>query len=75
MTEPCIVEIQPGCWLAPWTGDPGRTLVRKSAKVFPSEWAARCAIARHRSLGRRLPYAIKIQKLNPQTEGETHVRA
>ncbi|SEQ23058.1 hypothetical protein SAMN05216232_1971 [Virgibacillus subterraneus] len=25
------------CWIAPWEGDPGRTLVRESAKVFKSE--------------------------------------
>ena len=24
-----IVELQPDCWLAPWRGDPGRTLVRE----------------------------------------------
>lgn len=25
------------CWIAPWEGDPGRTLVRESAKEFKSE--------------------------------------
>ncbi len=25
------------CWIAPWDGDPGRTLVRESAKDFPTE--------------------------------------
>lgn len=29
-----IVEIEAGVWLAPWEGDPGRTLVRDSAKRF-----------------------------------------
>jgi hypothetical protein len=29
-----IVEIEAGVWLAPWSGDPGRTLVRDSAKRF-----------------------------------------
>ena len=29
-----IVEIESGVWLAPWDGDPGRTLVRDSAKRF-----------------------------------------
>lgn len=24
------------CWIAPWSGDPGRTLVRDSAKDFPT---------------------------------------
>ena len=35
-----IVELEPGCWLAPWKGDPGRTLVIHSAKVFATERAA-----------------------------------
>ena len=25
------------CWIAPWDGDPGRTLVRGNAKAFPIE--------------------------------------
>ena len=25
------------CWIAPWDGDPGRTLVRESAKDFPTK--------------------------------------
>jgi len=25
------------CWIAPWDGDPGRTLIRESAKEFKSE--------------------------------------
>ena len=29
-----VVELQEGCWLAPWNGDPGRTLVLESAKKF-----------------------------------------
>lgn len=43
-----VVEIQPGCWLAPWGGDPGRTLVLNSARVFPSKRAARMALKRAR---------------------------
>jgi hypothetical protein len=35
-----IVELEPGVWLAEWSGDPGRTLERASAKVYPSEVAA-----------------------------------
>lgn len=29
------------CWIAPWDGDPGRTLVRDSAKEFKSAEQAR----------------------------------
>lgn len=25
------------CWIAPWDGDPGRTLVRESARQFDSK--------------------------------------
>lgn len=25
------------CWIAPWNGDPGRTLVRRSARQFDSK--------------------------------------
>lgn len=25
------------CWIAPWTGDPGRTLIRESAKLFDTK--------------------------------------
>ena len=41
-----IVELEPGVWLAPWQGDPGRTCVIHSARLFQSEMAARMAMAR-----------------------------
>lgn len=32
------------CWIAPWEGDPGRTLNRKSARQFKTEDSAKkCA--------------------------------
>ncbi len=34
---PYIVEIEKGVFLAPWEGDPGRTLVQNSAKVYESK--------------------------------------
>lgn len=34
-------------WLAPWSGDPGRTLVKESATRYCNEHAARCAISYH----------------------------
>jgi len=39
-----IVEISPGCWLAPWRGDPGRTLVKDNAKLFLTEHGAKTAL-------------------------------
>jgi hypothetical protein len=32
-----IIELAPDMWIAPWTGDPGRTLVRSSALTFDSQ--------------------------------------
>lgn len=40
-----IVELQKGVWLAPWHGDPGRTLVKESAREFKSKAQAHRAIA------------------------------
>lgn len=35
-----IVELEKGCWLAPWEGDPGRTVVRANAKLFNTRLGA-----------------------------------
>ena len=45
-----IVEIEQGCWLAPWTGDPGRTLVRENSKQYKSEGAAKWALNRAKGM-------------------------
>ena len=54
-----IVEFENGgspWWLAGWSGDPGRTVVRENAKVFNSELSAKKALIKciknnqHRSL-------------------------
>lgn len=43
--EEYIVELYGGPqFLAPWSGDPGRTYVRKSAKRYKSGFAAACAL-------------------------------
>ncbi len=39
------VELEPGVWLAPWEGDPGRTLVKDNAKEFASRNKADTALA------------------------------
>lgn len=42
-----IVELDPGeCWLSDGRGDPARTLRREYAKLYKSEHAATCALAR-----------------------------
>ena len=43
-----LAEISPGCWLAPWTGDPGRTAVGANAKRYKTEGAAKAALTRAR---------------------------
>jgi hypothetical protein len=44
-----IVELEPGtCWIAPWSGDPGRTAIKNSAKQYPSIISATFALARAR---------------------------
>lgn len=41
-----LVELEPGVWLAPWSGDPGRTLIRDAAiaagnRAEAARWLAR----------------------------------
>ena len=40
-----IVRLEDGVWIAPWGGDPGRTLVRDTAYMFKTKRAAHIAIA------------------------------
>lgn len=42
--EMWIVELEQDCWFAPWEGDPGRTLVRESAKKYKTEISAKRAL-------------------------------
>jgi len=42
--EMYVVELEEGVWLAPWRGDPGRTLVKKEARLFGSRHGARVAL-------------------------------
>ncbi len=43
-----IVELEPGTWIAPWDGDPGRTLVHSSATRYKRRQDAKAAITRAR---------------------------
>lgn len=53
MPQEWIVELYDGKqFLAPWTGDPGRTCVRESARRYKSQYAAECAL---REAKRRFP--------------------
>lgn len=44
-----VVEIQPDCWLAPWSGDPGRTCVIDNARTFDTIGKATNALKRMRA--------------------------
>ncbi len=51
-----VVELEPGVWIAPWKGDPGRTLVVTSAKVYGSQATADRALKAARQF-RPFPHA------------------
>jgi len=56
-----IVELEKDTWLAPWHGDPGRTLVKESARKFKNKPQAYRAIAnalKYRDL--KNPIVVKI---------------
>lgn len=55
-----VVELEPGVCLAPWHGDPGRTLVRESARVYDSRHEAAQAL-RHARLFRAFRYAKFVE--------------
>ena len=48
-TRSFIVEIEDNCWLAPWSGDPGRTVVEQHAQRFATEHAALMAMVAART--------------------------
>jgi hypothetical protein len=44
----CLVQLEPGVYLAPWSGDPGRTTRRSNATRFSDHAAAASALAKAR---------------------------
>ena len=42
------VLLEKGCWLADWSGDPGRTILEENAKEFKTRRSANMAIKRAR---------------------------
>lgn len=44
-TDPHIVLLEDGCWLADGRGDPARTCVRDNARVFKSKTLAQFGLA------------------------------
>jgi hypothetical protein len=43
-----IVELENGVWIAPWNGDPGRTLDRENAKKFDNHKNAKKMLGKAR---------------------------
>ncbi len=39
-----IVELEKMCYLAPWNGDPGRTIFRCNAREYKTERGAKIAL-------------------------------
>ena len=46
MDEYFIIELEPGVYVAPWLGDPGRTTTKENAKRFPSQVSAETSLNR-----------------------------
>lgn len=44
MKEKYVCKLEHGTYIAPWGGDPGRTLVLKNARRFKTKSSARRAI-------------------------------
>jgi hypothetical protein len=55
-----IVELEPGVWIAPWTGDPGRTLVEKNARKYSRRQDAKGALTQARKF-RPFPHARIVE--------------
>ncbi len=51
-----IVELERETWIAPWFGDPGRTVVMRNARKFDSKRSAELALRKARGF-RPFPYA------------------
>lgn len=60
-----IVELEPGVFLAPISGDPGRTLDARNAKVFDSHPRARLALLAAQKMR---PFEAARVKLAPMRE-------
>ena len=69
-----IVELDRDCWFAPWSGDPGRTLVRDSAKQYCSEHAAKCALSRAKRLFPHRDYSRAVVVPNVELSGAASSR-
>jgi len=67
-----VVEIEPGLWLAPWEGDPGRTLVIGNAERFESrDQADAAAVKAMRDMHGREVKAGDLIRVNHYIDART----
>lgn len=50
MSKRVIVKLEDNVWLAPWKGDPGRTIVEDNAQEFMSRSSAKRALKKAQEL-------------------------
>lgn len=60
-----VVELNQGCWLAPWTGDPGRTLVIEHATIYETRRGARVALGMARRYRPFINAAVRTLRAVP----------
>jgi len=58
-----VVELERNVWIAPWNGDPGRTLVKGNAKIFNKQSLAIKTIESARSFAGRDFNKAKVLEL------------
>ena len=66
-----VVEISQGCWLAPWTGDPGRTLLLANARRYKTKWSAARALSIAARRYKFLKIAGKVYRV--ETDASAHL--
>ena len=55
-----IIELERGVWIAPWDGDPGRTLIRENAHTFRTRAAAERALQSYKNAGYNVPRVARV---------------
>jgi hypothetical protein len=58
-----VVQLYDGVWIAPWSGDPGRTTKKENAKRFGALHGARVSLGKARRY-KKFPNA-KIERIVP----------
>lgn len=70
--ERWVVELQPGCWKATWSGDPGRTLCPESARRYTTQHGAKIGLGIARTF--RLFAAARVVQVDAEMLGASRRR-